>query len=149
VKDFQWGVFPFPQMPGEPGKVRNGGGADRALCIPTGVPADRKAVAAKFLEYVSRPEIAALYLAPEIPIYASVASVQGADIPVSATLREQVFPNNIKFLDWIWPTAVTRAVASAVAGVVAGQLTPEKAAASVQSAYDQLVAAGEWPPKKN
>lgn len=146
VKDFEWSVFPFPQMPDVPSQARSGGGADRALCIPSGITPEREAVAAKFLEYVSRPEIAALYLTPEAPLYTSVKGIEGSNVPGAEVFREQIFPTNTKFLDWVWPTAVTRAVASAVAGVVAGQLTPEAAAESVQSAYDQLVASGDWTP---
>lgn len=147
VSDFEWSIFPFPQMPDVPGKVRNGGGADRALCIPTGVSGERREAAARFLEYVSRPDIASKFLEPESPIAASVKDVPGSELPVAAKLREEVYPNNIKFLDWIWPTAITRGVASAVAGIVAGQITPEEAAQSVQDIYDEMVANGDWPPQ--
>lgn len=146
VTDFEWSVFPFPQMPDVPGTSRSGGGADRALCIPSDVSGERREAAVRFMEYVSRPEIASLYLVPEVPLYTSVIGVPGADLPGGEVFREEIFPRNTKFLDWVWPTAVTRAVASAVAGVVAGQLTPEDAAASVQGAYDLLVSSGEWTP---
>lgn len=146
VTEFEWSVFPFPQMPDVPGVARSGGGADIALCIPSDIAPEREEYAVKFLEYVSRPEIAALYLVPQSPLYTSIIEVPGVDLPGADVYRDQIFPTNTKFLDWIWPTAVTRAVASAVSGVVAGQLSPEDAAASVQAAYDQLVASGEWTP---
>jgi raffinose/stachyose/melibiose transport system substrate-binding protein len=147
VKDFEWSVFPFPQMPDVAGKPKHGGGADRALCLPSDLPAERQEAAVRFLEYVSRPEVASLYLTPETPIFASVKGVAGSQLPVAKVLSEKVFPDNVKFLDWIWPTQITQAVASAVAGVVGEQITPEQASQNVQKAYDDLVVSGEWPPK--
>ena len=62
-------------------------------------------------------------------------------------LRKDAFPNTIKFLDWIWPSEVATATASAIGGVVGGTITPEQAAASVQAVFDDLKAQGNWPPK--
>ncbi len=81
---------------------------------------------------------------------ASVAKAKGvpvAEDTYAKDLRASAFPNTIKFLDWVWPSEVANATASAIAGVVGGQLTPQAAADSVQQAYDSLVADGNWPPK--
>ncbi|MCB1494747.1 MAG: extracellular solute-binding protein [Bauldia sp.] len=147
VKDFQWGVFAFPKMPGTPGSPKHGGGADNGICVSSSIASDRLPAAISFIEYLTRPEVASLYLAPEQPIAASIKGVPSIEDDYAKELRADAFPNTIKFLDWIWPAEVSSATASAIAGVVGGEMTPEEAAASVQKTFDDLKAKGTWPPK--
>jgi raffinose/stachyose/melibiose transport system substrate-binding protein len=147
VKTFTWGVFPFPRMDDTPGTPRHGGGADNGICLSSTVPADHVGAAMRFVEYLTRPAVATLYLEPEQPLATSIKGVPVTDAPYAEVLRAEAFPNTIKFLDWIWPAEVSSAVASAIAGVVGGELTPEAASAAVQKTYDDLVARGAWPPK--
>jgi raffinose/stachyose/melibiose transport system substrate-binding protein len=147
VKNFKWGVFPFPKMVGTPGSPHHGGGADNGICVSSSIAPTKLDAAIKFIEYLTRPEVATLYLAPEQPIAASIKGVPQVEDAYAVQLRKDAFPNTIKFLDWIWPSEVATATASAIAGVVGGTITPEQAAASVQTAFDDLKAHGSWPPK--
>ncbi|MBB3932298.1 raffinose/stachyose/melibiose transport system substrate-binding protein [Kaistia hirudinis] len=147
VKDFKWGVFAFPKMDGTPGNPGHGGGPDNGICLSSNIPPEKVDAAIGFIEYLTRPEVATLYLAPEQPIAASIKGVPQVDAPYAIELRKEAFPATIKFLDWIWPSEVATATASAIAGVVGGTMTPEAAAASVQTAFDEVKASGQWPPK--
>jgi raffinose/stachyose/melibiose transport system substrate-binding protein len=140
VKDFEWGVFPFPKMPAGANPPRHGGGPDNGICISSQIDSKHLPHAVKFIEYLTRPDVAAKYLEPEKPIAASIKDVAGVDEPYAEELRKTTYPDTIKFLDWIWPTEVTTAYQAAIAGVVGGKLSPEQAAASVQKAFDQLQA---------
>jgi raffinose/stachyose/melibiose transport system substrate-binding protein len=102
--------------------------------------------AVKFIEYLTRPEVASEYLATEAPIAASIKGVPVAEDEIATSLRETTYPATIRFLDWIWPTEINDAYQAAIQGVVGGTLTPEEAAAQVQQAYDDLVADGYTYP---
>ncbi|MFN8590605.1 MAG: extracellular solute-binding protein [Thermomicrobiales bacterium] len=146
VKDFTYGVFPFPKMEGAAGEPRHGGGPDNGICVYSGIAEDHLPAAIKFIEYLTRPEVASIYLATESPIAASIVGVPVADTDVAKSLRETTYPNTIRFLDWIWPTEINDAYQAAIQGVVGGTLTPEEGAAQVQQAYDDLVADGYTYP---
>jgi len=147
VKDFQWGVFAFPKMPGTPGNPGHGGGADNGICVSASIPPEKLDAAIRFVGYLTQPEVASLYLAPEQPIAASIKGVPQIEDAYAVELRKEAFPATIKFLDWIWPSEVSTATASAIAGVVGGTTTPEAAAQSIQAVFDDLKAQGQWPPK--
>jgi raffinose/stachyose/melibiose transport system substrate-binding protein len=134
-------------MAGTPGAPHHGGGADNGICVSSSIAPTKLDAAIKFIEYLTRPEVATLYLAPEQPIAASIKGVPEVEDAYAVQLRKDAFPNTIKFLDWIWPSEVATATASAIAGVVGGTITPEQAAASVQTVSDDLKAQGRWPPK--
>ncbi len=147
VKDFTWGAFAFPKMPGTPGEPKHGGGADNGICLSSSIPEEKVKPALDFIAYLTKPEVATLYLAPEQPMAASIKGIPVIEDGYAKDLRASAFPNTIKFLDWIWPSEVATANASAIAGVVGGQMTPQEAADSVQAAFDSLVSEGNWPPK--
>ena len=147
VKTFTWGLFPFPKMAGTAGVPHHGGGADNGMCLSSSAAPDHVDAAMRFIAYLTQPDVANIYLAPEQPIATSIKGVSVIDAPYAKTLRADVFPSTIKFFDWIWPAEVSSAVASAIAGVVGGEMTPEQASASVQKAFDDLKAQGSWPPK--
>ena len=147
VTDFEWGVFAFPKMAGTAGDPKHGGGADNGICLSSSIAPEKVDAATRFIEYLTRPDVATLYLAPEQPIAASIAGVPQVEDQYAQDLRADAFPNTVKFLDWIWPSELAVATSSAIAGVVGGSTTPEEAAASVQATFDDLVAQGEWPPQ--
>jgi raffinose/stachyose/melibiose transport system substrate-binding protein len=146
VKDFTYGVFPFPKLPDAPGEPRHGGGPDNGICVYSGIDEAHLPAAIKFIEYLTRPDVASMYLATEAPIAVSIEGVPVADTDVAKSLRETTYPNTIRFLDWIWPTEINDAYQAAIQGVVGGTLTPEEGAAQVQQAYDDLVADGYTYP---
>ncbi|MBZ5762495.1 MULTISPECIES: ABC transporter substrate-binding protein [Rhizobium] len=147
VKNFTWGVFPFPKMPGTPGAPKHGGGADNGMCLSASIPDEKVKPALDFIAYLTKPDIAKIYLDADQPIATSIKGVDGVDEPYAKELRANTFPDTVKFLDWVWPSEVTSAVASGIAGVVGGTTTPQDAAKSVEAAFKQLVDDGNWPPK--
>jgi raffinose/stachyose/melibiose transport system substrate-binding protein len=146
VQDFTYGVFPFPKLEDAPGEPRHGGGPDNGICVYSGIDEAHLPAALKFIEYLTRPEVASEYLATEAPIAASIKGVPVAEDEIATSLRETTYPATIRFLDWIWPTEINDAYQAAIQGVVGGTLTPEEAAAQVQQAYDDLVADGYTYP---
>lgn len=146
VTDFTYGVFPFPKLEEAPGEPRHGGGPDNGICIYSGIAEAHVPAAVKFLEYLTRPDVASAYLGTDAPIAVSIEGVPVADTEVAQVLRETTYPDTIRFLDWIWPTEINDAYQGAIQGVVGGTLTPEEGAAQVQQAYDDLVADGYTYP---
>lgn len=146
VKDFEWGTFAFPKMAGTPGEPKHGGGADNGMCMSATIAPEKVDAALAFMAYLTKPEVATLYLEPEQPLAASVKGVPVVEDEYAKQLRASAFPNTVKFLDWVWPSEVATAVSSSIAGVVGGQLTPQQAADAVQATFDDLVAQGNWPP---
>jgi raffinose/stachyose/melibiose transport system substrate-binding protein len=88
VKDFKWGVFPFPKMPGVQGDPRHGGGADNGICVSSSIAPAKVDAGIRFIEYLTRPEVATLYLAPEQPIAASIKGVPQVQDPYAIELRK-------------------------------------------------------------
>ncbi len=115
--------------------------------VSASIPPEKLDAAVRFIGYLTQPEVASLYLAPEQPIAASIKGVPQIEDAYAVELRKEAFPATIKFLDWIWPSEVSTATASAIAGVVGGTTTPEAAAQSIQAVFDDLKAQGQWPPK--
>ncbi|TCL90725.1 hypothetical protein C8J38_10785 [Rhizobium sp. PP-WC-2G-219] len=140
-------MFPFPKMTGTKGDPKHGGGADNGMCLSASIPEEKVKPALDFIAYLTKPEVAKIYLDADKPIATSIKGIDGVDEPYAKALRASTFPETIKFLDWIWPTEVTSAVASGIAGVVGGTTTPEEAAQSIQAAFKTLVDDGNWPPK--
>ena len=146
VQDFTYGVFPFPKLEETPGEPRHGGGPDNGICIYSGIDEAHLPAAVKFIEYLTRPDVASEYLATEAPIAASIKGVPVAEDEIARSLRETTYPATIRFLDWIWPTEINDAYQAAIQGVVGGTLSAEEGAAQVQQAYDDLVADGYTYP---
>jgi raffinose/stachyose/melibiose transport system substrate-binding protein len=146
VQDFTYNVFPFPKLDDAPGEPQHGGGPDNGICVYSGIDETHLPAAIKFIEYLTRPEVASEYLATEAPIAASIKGVPVAEDEIAKSLRETTYPATVRFLDWIWPTEINDAYQAAIQGIVGGTLTPEEAAAQVQQAYDDLVADGYTYP---
>lgn len=141
VKDFEVGMFEFPLLTDDPNVVsQHGGGPDGCLAVPSFAPPENVDLQAQFLEFVSRKEPANKILGPAQGFISVVKSVPPVDDPLSEELATVFVPHTIKFLDWIWPVEVNDAVMNAIPAVMVGEITPEDAAASVQKAYETLVA---------
>lgn len=140
--EFEVGVFPFPQLPDVEGEPLHGGGPDLGLCLYEGIAEENVQHAIDFLEYVSRPEVANIYLEPVSPPASAINGVTVSDLPIAEELREENFPHTTMFLDWIWPAEISDAFGTAIQGIVGGDLTPEQAAERVQGVYDEMVAGG-------
>lgn len=145
VTDFTWGALAFPQMT-DSYDARHGGGPDRGICLSQKIPDSHLDAAEAFVEYLTQPDVADAYLSPLSPIESSLKGVSVSDEDFAVQLRESVYPNRIRYLDWIWPSELTAVINSSLQGLVGGDLSPEEAAAEVQAGYDDLVDAGKWPP---
>ncbi len=143
VKDFEYGVFEFPKLPGEPGEPQHGGGPGGGICVHNGISAERLPYALKFIEYLTRPEVATIYLKPINPsAVAIIGTTAEAETPNSDYIRNIILPHTIRFLDWIWPSEINNEFQAAIQGVIGGTQTPEVGMAAVQAVFDKLVAEG-------
>lgn len=142
VSDFELGVFEFPQLSNVKGTPGHGGGAGTGICLSNTIKEEKVPYALRFIEYVTRPEVAEKYLSPLNPFATTVAGVPTVENPINTALQQNHVPNTIKFLDWIWPIEVNDAYQSAIQGVVGGTVTGEEAAQQVQRAFDNLVENG-------
>lgn len=141
VTDFEVGAFEFPKLPGTPGDPKHGGGPDYGICVSSGIEEANQEYAIKLMEYLTRPEVADMYLGVYKPVFTSIEGVTLSDEPLAQDLQGH-YENTVRFLDWIWPIPVKDAIASALQGIAGGAMTPEEAAASIQKAYDKAVAEG-------
>lgn len=131
------GVFPFPQVV-DGARPQHGGGTSDALVIPAFADPDNLDITMKFVEYITRPENATQIFSARDLLAPTVKGVQPADLPIRDELNQKIIPNAMAFLDWIWPPEVNDAFTSAIPAILAGQMTPEQAAQSVQNAVDTL-----------
>lgn len=140
VKDFEVGVFPFPNVTGNDAILsQHGGGPDTGYAIPSFASPENLDLAVQFLEFVTRPANANKILSVQAPFYASQKGVTLTEDPLTKDLVKNFYPNTIRFLDWIWPAEVNDAMQGSIAGVVSGTMTPEQAAQNIQDAYDKVV----------
>lgn len=142
---FEVGIFEFPIVAEDTTVLsQHGGGADYCLTIPSFAPQEDLAMIMQYFEFITRTENANKILQPGSPLLPVVSSVTPLDEPLAGDLNATFLPNTIGFLDWIWPAEVNDAVMNAIPAVMTGQMTAEEAAASVQDAYDTLVAEQEY-----
>ncbi|MBD2846846.1 extracellular solute-binding protein [Paenibacillus sp. IB182496] len=141
VTDFEYGAFEFPKLPDTIGDPKHGGGPDYGICVSSNIKDDNQEYAIKLMEYLTRPEVADQYLGIYKPIFASIEGVTLSDEPIAQDLQGH-YDNTVRFLDWIWPVEVKDAIASSLQGIAGGMVSAEEAAATIQAAYDQLVADG-------
>jgi raffinose/stachyose/melibiose transport system substrate-binding protein len=139
VKDFELGVFKFPQFADEPGSPVAYGGVEVGLCLSSTSP--NPDLAKAYIEYATRPEIAQIALEPLDPIATSHTAVVGSDDPIATQIREEYLPTSM-FLDWVWPRELTETIQREIQAMMAGSKTPQEAAEAIQAKYDQMVADG-------
>ena len=145
ITDFELGIFMYPQLPDVPGHPVAYGGVEVGLCISSTISDDNLAAAKAYIEYASRPEIAAIDLMPTNPIATSHKDVLGLDTPIAQQVREEYFPTEL-FLDWIWPRELTDTIQRQIQEVVAGSVSPQEAMENIQKEFDRMVDEGyEYP----
>ncbi len=140
VKDFTIGVMEFPKVTDDANvKSQHGGGVDDGFGITSFANQDNLENIMKLIEYLTRPENANTIISTYSPLISTLKGVEVTNNDVVTKINDQFVPNTITFLDWIWPSEVTNAVANAVPAVMTGQMTSADAAQSVQDAYDTIV----------
>jgi raffinose/stachyose/melibiose transport system substrate-binding protein len=140
--EFEVGVFPYPTLPDGVSPPAHGGGPSTGLCISSNISDEKLPYAIDFLEYMTRPEVANVYIAPTNPVESAIVGVDVSDTDIANSLRENHYPNTIKFLDWIWPAEVADAYGQTIQGIVGGEVEPAEAAERIQGVYDGLVDEG-------
>ncbi len=141
VKDFELGVFKFPDIGELPGKPQTYGGVEVGLCLSSTVSDANRQAALDYVDYVTQPEQAKLSLGPLNPIATSHKDIAGADDDIAKQIRAEYLPTGL-FLDWIWPRELTDTIQRELQDVVSGAATPEAAMQAIQDKYDQMVADG-------
>ncbi len=134
---FEVGVFMFPSM--ADGLVPEGcGAADSGIAVTSTCNKEHADVIAKFLEFMTRPESAQLTVGAEEPLVPPLEGVEATDMPCAEELLSFV-PKTIMYLDWMMPAELVESLGNQIAGVAAGQITPEAAAQAVQDTYETIV----------
>lgn len=136
--NFHWGVFPFPQYQGEPGRPQAFGGAEAGLCLAANTRQPELAQA--YIEFAARDVNVRELLAPLKPFATSHMGVAGSDDPVSQAMRAQL--PAAKFLDWLYPVELTETLQRETQAMMGLSKTPEQVATAMQSRYELLVQAG-------
>ena len=132
------GIFEFPQVVAG-AQPQHGGGPGDAFVIPSFAPKDNVDVTMRFIEFITRPEIANEIISTYSPNVAVIKGVETVETPIKATLNDVIRPNTIAFLDWIWPAEVNDAFVQAIPAALSGQMTPEQATQTVQDALDRII----------
>lgn len=131
------GCFEFPSMEGV--QSQHGGGPSDAIVIPSWVDRNQLDVIERFIDFMTREDQVNTVISTFVPIVSVIKGVVPADNELTETLNGSLRDNTIMFLDWIWPSTVNDAMCNAIPGVLAGQMTSEEAAASLQDALDNVV----------
>jgi len=143
---FELGVFQFPRVVDDSSVAQHvGGGPENGVAIASFAPSDTLEQSCQLLEFISRPDQAAILFEPVNPLVPSVTGVPATtNEPLAAQLTEEFIPNTITFLDWIWPGQVNDAVRNAIIDVMYNDVAPEAAAQDVQEALDKLIAEEDY-----
>lgn len=142
--DFELGVFLFPLA--EAGlSPEMGGGPENGVSVASFADPDTMAVSCQLIEFMSRPDQAAILFEPVNPLVPSVAGVPVTTAePLADQLIAEFIPHTVTFLDWIWPGQINDAVRNAVVDVMYNGKDPALAAQDVQNALDTLVAEEDY-----
>lgn len=136
--DIELGIFEFPIVV-EGSFSQHGGGATKCFIIPSFANPENYDLSRQFLEFITREENATKILSKRRPLGPTIASVPLVEgEPLANELFEEIFPNTITFLDWIWPMEINDAFTAGIPAVVTGAITPAEAAQNVQAAFDAM-----------
>lgn len=131
------GAFAFPQVV-DGVQPQHGGGTNDALVIPSFCNQDNLDITMKFVEYITRAENASAIFAARDLLAPTIKGMEASDVPIREALDNDILPNTIQFLDWIWPAEVNEAFKSAIPANLSGEMTSEQAAQSIQNALDTV-----------
>jgi len=118
------------------------GGTGSALGIYADIKEERAGIAQQIIDVMtSDPVVKELNVQNGDPVSCN-ANVVASDDPLATMYAESCSPNQITYLDWFWPPEITRAFQENQQGLVAGSLSAEDAASSIQDTLDELYADG-------
>ena len=143
--DFELGILEFPLITDDPNVINQpAGGAGTGLAVCSQINPDNIENAKKFIEFFTRPEWANRISGCYKPTVKVLEGVEILDAEIVTQLNEDLVPNTIMYLDWIWPSEILSAFQSVVPAVVTGAITAEEGTQQLQDAYDTLVREQEY-----
>ena len=134
---FETGVFEFPLMV-EGAEVQHGSGASIGFAIPSFGNPDNIELTMAFIEFL-RLENAEPIISLLSPIIPSIKGVAPVDNPIAEELNGEHSKHLIGYLDWMWPDEITDEVGTNIPAVMNGTITPEEAAANIQTTYETII----------
>ena len=134
---FEWGVFAYPAHAGQPGRPVVYGGAEAGLCLSA--HSRHPELAKAYIVFSAGDENVRKLLAPVSPIATSHRRVRGVQTAVAEQLRAGLPAQ--KFLDWIWPPALTESMQREIQALMGRSQSVEQAAERMQAQADELLAA--------
>lgn len=134
---FEWGVFRYPAHAGQPGRPVVYGGAEAGLCLSAHTR--QPALAKAYIEFAARDDNVRELLRPVSPIATSHRRVEGIASPVADELRAMLPAQ--KFLDWIWPPALTETMQREIQAMMGRSQGVRQTAERMQARADELQAA--------
>ena len=136
---FSVGSAPFPSFV-DGTTARPTGGVTGAVAMYAHVPANKQALARKFVQFVTSPAGCAKQIAVA-PQGFSVPATRNTPVGKQTALDREVLtdytPRSFTFLDWYWPAGVTTAFQQAIQAVVGQQSSPQSAMKNVQLAFEE------------
>lgn len=118
------------------------GGTGSATGIYSRIAPERVEVAQSILDLMTSDEWVKWSNELNADPVSTNVNVQASDDPLALKYAEQCAPNQITYLDWYWPPEITRSFQENQQAIVAGTMTPDDAAASIQNVLDDLYADG-------
>lgn len=138
--DFELGILPFPLITDDPNVINQpAGGAGTGLAVCSYIDRNNIENAKKFIEFFTRPEWAAKICGCYNPTVRVLDGVEILQADIVTQLNDELVPNTIMYLDWIWPSEILSAFQSVVPAVVTGAISAEDGTQQLQDAYDALV----------
>jgi raffinose/stachyose/melibiose transport system substrate-binding protein len=118
------------------------GGTGSALTKYARIEPEREALADSVMELVTRDDMVAWLNEFNGDPVSCNENVVASESPLALSYAERCSPNQITYLDWFWPPAVTRAFQENQQALVSGDTTPDAAAAAIQDVLEDLYADG-------
>ena len=118
------------------------GGTGSALTKYAEISSERSQLADSVMELITRDEMVAWLNEYNGDPVSCNKDVVASESPLALEYATECSPNQITYLDWYWPPAVTRAFQENQQALVSGDTTPEAAAAEIQGVLEDLYAEG-------
>lgn len=143
--DFKLGILEFPLITNDSNIINQpAGGAGTGLAVCSQIDPANIENAKKFIEFFTRPEWANRISGCYKPTVKVLEGVEILDTEIVTQLNEDLVPDTIMYLDWIWPSEILGAFQAVVPAVVTGAVTAEEGTYQLQDAYDTLVREQEY-----
>jgi ABC-type glycerol-3-phosphate transport system substrate-binding protein len=114
------------------------GGTGSALGMYAKIAAEREEIAASIMDLMTSDEWVKWSNDLNKDPVSCNKNVQASDDPLALKYARECSPNQITYLDWLWPPEITRAFQENQQAIVAGDKKPDEAAQAIEGVMDQL-----------